>query len=189
MTTLDLESAHGLDDRELEQRARGGDRAAAGVLLERHRGDLVRFCHRYLGDVDSAEDAAQDVLAVLAGLPWPRGSTRAWLFRAGRNRCFNLCRQRRDGRIGVGTLFGGSWLPSPATGPRTALDRREQQEQLRRHLTLLAPAQAEVLTLRFFDDLNRKEIAEVLELTESVVKSRLFEGARELRRRMAEEER
>ena len=39
----------------------------------------------------------------------------------------------------------------------------------------------EVLILRYFEDLDRGEIAEILELSESVVKSRLFEARRKLR--------
>ena len=40
--------------------------------------------------------------------------------------------------------------------------------------------------LFYFEFLERKEIAEVLELSESVVKSRLFEGRQALRRRLEE---
>ena len=45
-------------------------------------------------------------------------------------------------------------------------------------------AHAEVLTLFYFDDLSRKEMAEVLELPESVIKSRLYEARRELAQRI-----
>ena len=169
---------------ELEARARSGDQAAMAKLLDRSRDDLTRFCYRYLGNVHEAEDAAQDVLVSLAERKsWPEGSFRAWLFRIARNRCLDLIRHRRGGRVGIGSFLGDSRLPSPRTGPRTALLRQEEQEALRRQLTLLSPDQAEVLMLRYFEGLSRKEIAEILEVAESVVKSRLFAGARELRLR------
>ena len=46
---------------------------------------------------------------------------------------------------------------------------------------------AEVLMLRYFEDLSHKDIAEVLDLPESTVQSRLLAGRRELHRKMNEE--
>ncbi len=58
---------------------------------------------------------------------------------------------------------------------------------LRQHLSSLPRHQAEVLMMRYFEGLSRREIAQVLELPESVVKSRLHEGLQELHRRVAED--
>ena len=55
----------------LERRARDGDSTAAAQLLEAARDDLVRFCYRYLGNVEEAEDAAQNVVAAILARPWP----------------------------------------------------------------------------------------------------------------------
>ncbi|MCP3920131.1 MAG: sigma-70 family RNA polymerase sigma factor [bacterium] len=169
-----------------EERARAGDAAAREELLELARDELVRFCFRYLGDAHEAEDAAQDVLASVARPGgWPGGAFRSWLLRVARNRCLGTLRRRRDGRVGVGSLLGAS-RPSPRTGPATSSARRERQEVLRAYLTALPDHHAEVLLLRYFDDLDRAGIAEVLELSVSVVKSRLFEARKELRKRMGD---
>ena len=101
-------------DEILVERARAGDRTAADELCKRYRAPLVGFCYRYVGDNEIAEDAAQDVLAkITAEERWPTGSFRAWLFRLARNHCINLCKLRRDGRVGLGTFFGQSSLASP----------------------------------------------------------------------------
>ncbi len=112
-----------------------------------------------------------------------------WLYRLARNRSLDYSRQRRDGRVGIGTLFCGSSLRSPRTGPRTGAVRRERDEQLRQHLASLTSQHAEILTLRYFSDLRRREIAEVLEVSEPVVKARLSAARRELARRMEQGER
>ena len=165
--------------------ARDGDVDAMAALCEFYREPLLRFCYRHLGQVDEAEDATQDVLTrVVAEDRWPAGSIRAWFFRIARNHCLDLRKQRRDGRVGVGTLFAESRFPSPQTGPRTSVARRERGEQIREALSAMTAAHAEVLMLRYFDDLSRQEIAELLELPESVVKSRLFEARREMSRRL-----
>lgn len=172
-----------LDDARLEQRCLAGDRAAAAELLTRCRSDLVGYCYRYLGNVDDAEDAVQDVATALTTAGTPKTSARAWLFRVARNRCLNQIKRRKDGRVGIGTFFADSQLPSPRTGPGTAIVRQELSEELRWHLLRLPPEQAEVLSLRYLDGMSRKEVAEVLELPESVVKSRIFHAVHELRRR------
>ena len=185
MPAVDSNPPSRTDELDLEARARSGDRAAVVKLLDRLGVDLARFCHRYLGDLHEAEDAAQDVLIVLTKEGrWPQGGL-AWVLRVARNRCLDLAKRRQDGRVGVGA-FGNSQLPSPRTGPRTALARQQEHELLRQHISSLTQPHGEVLMLRYFEDLSRKEIAEVLELSESVVKSRLFEARKELRWRMKE---
>ena len=186
---MNRDASQSLERAQLDEQARSGDPSAQAELVTLHRDALVRFCYRYLGDFGHAEDAAQDVFATLSeGDSWPSGSLRAWLFRAGRNRAIDLLKRRRGGRAGAGSFIGSSALPSHRTGPSTAFARREQEERLREHLAALAPECAEVLVLRYFEDLSREEIAEVMGLSESVVKSRLFKGREDLRRRMREEE-
>ena len=67
------------------------------------------------------------------------------------------------------------------TGQLTRLVKMERHEKLRRLLDELPPAQHEVLRLRYTEGLSRSEIAQVLDITESVVKSRLYEGLEKLR--------
>ena len=174
-----------IEDEELVRRAREDDPEAASELVSRYRPALVRFCYRYFGHVEESEDVAQDVLgAITADGRWPEGNFRAWVYRLARNRCLNLVKRRQDGWIGAGSILGDSHLPSPHTGPRSASLRKERNEGLRRHLASLTPNQREILVLRYFEDLSRRQIAEVLELSESVVKSRLFEAMRQLQRIM-----
>ena len=52
----------------LVRRLRAGERDAAEELDRRFRADLVRFCTGYLGAVDEAEDAVQDVFAKVSAL-------------------------------------------------------------------------------------------------------------------------
>lgn len=170
----------------LEERARAGDRSAQSELLCRSRRPLVAFCRRYVISIETAEDAAHDVLLAMSDLrQWPQGSYRAWLFRMARNRCMDLTERRQDGRAGAGgmTTYG-----VPRTGPGTAMAREEQHESLRLNLDALSPEKGEVLVLRYFDGLSRQEIAEVIGISEGLVRSRLAEARKELRRRMGQDE-
>jgi RNA polymerase sigma-70 factor (ECF subfamily) len=161
-------------------RLRAGDRAA-GELLERlYRRDLTRFCAGYLGAADQAEDAVQDVFCkVLAAETVPE-SFRSWVYRIARNRCLDLLRgraRRRDDQA----LPSESAAAEELTGHLTRLVRQEQHSRLRQLVAALPATQREILRLRYVEGLSRQEIADVLELPESIVKSRLFEGLERLR--------
>ncbi|MHC4990756.1 MAG: RNA polymerase sigma factor [Planctomycetota bacterium] len=179
--------ASSADEQQLAMQAGSGDREALAELLQRSYDDLLRFCYRYMANIHAAEDVVQDVLTTISsGRHWPTGAFRPWLYRVARNRCLDLLKRRNDGRAGAGSVMRASRWASPRTGPRTAVFREERHDRIQRVMDRMSDPHREVLTLRYFEDLNRKEIAEVLELSESVVKSRLFEARRELRRLLGE---
>ena len=62
---------------------------------------------------------------------------------------------------------------------------KELQSRVSELVQGLPDAQRETLRLRYVEGLSRAEIAEVIETTESVVKSRLFEGLKKLREQMS----
>jgi RNA polymerase sigma-70 factor (ECF subfamily) len=64
--------------------------------------------------------------------------------------------------------------------------REEDRDLVRRHLSALSYVQAEVLMLRYFEGLSRQEIATVLDIPESTVKSRLYDGLKNLHDQMGE---
>ncbi len=162
-------------------RIRAGDHDAAALLDGLYRRPLVRFCLAYLGSAEEAEDAVQDVFCrVLAADTIPE-SFRAWIYRIARNRCLDLLRgraRRRDDQL----LPSEVQVAEDLTGHLTRLVRKELHSRLRHLVAGLPASQREILRLRYVEGLSRREIAEVLEIPESIVKSRLFEGLERLRR-------
>lgn len=164
----------------LVMKVRAGD-VTAGELLDRlYRQPLVRFCYGYLGCLEDAEDAVQEVFCrVLRATDIP-DNFRAWLYRIARNHCLNVRRDRAR-RNEAGGLSPDSQLALHQTGELTRLARRELHSRLGHLLGVLSEAQREVLRLRYAEGLSRAEIAYVLEIPEPVVKSRLFEALSKLR--------
>lgn len=165
---------------ELINRLRKGD-AEAGLLLDRlYRDAMARFTFGYLGRIEEAEDAVQEIFCKVLAADVVPDNFRAWLYKIARNYCLNTIRNRNRRR-------GGAELPSDTrlwasqTGHLTRLVKIEQEDKLAELLANLTPEQQEALRLRYTEGLARAEIAEVLEITESVVKSRLFEGLKKLR--------
>src|SRR2546427_8571925 len=104
---------HG-DEAALVARARAGDRAAFGVLVERFAAPARRVARAVLDDPDDADDAAQDaLLAALVKLHQydPRRPFGPWLMRIVSNAATDR-RRRRSVRRG-----GAPPPPSPGGGP------------------------------------------------------------------------
>lgn len=186
MPTRERESAAGAEDRTstLVSRLREGNPEAGALLDELYRDALVRFCWGYLGQVEEAEDAAQDTrYKVLTAKGIPDGF-RPWLYKIARNHCLNLLRNRARHKDDVG-LPTASHLGELLTGHLTRLVQKEQRVRVGELVRSLPESQREVLRLRYVEDLTRSEIAVVLEIAEPLVKSRLFEGLKRLRELIA----
>jgi RNA polymerase sigma-70 factor (ECF subfamily) len=168
----------------LVARLRSGDPEAGAFLDQLYRDALVRFCWGYLGRIDEAEDAVQDICYKTLTTKAVPDAFRSWLYRTARNHCLNLLRHRARCRDGV-ELPSASHVGELLTGHLTRLVRKEQQSRVGELVRSLPEAQREVLRLRYVEDLSRAEIAEVLEIPESLVKSRLFEGLKRLREQVA----
>ncbi len=108
---------------------RKGDARAGALLDQLFRDALVRFCWGYLGRVDEAEDAVQDIFyRVLMAEDVP-DAFRPWLYKITRNHCLNLLRRsarRRDG----GQLPAASQVCEVLTGNLTKLVQSEQRSRL-----------------------------------------------------------
>lgn len=159
---------------------RAGD-AEAGVLLDKlYRRAMMRFCWGYLGRVEEAEDAVQEVFCKVLKRTEVPDSFRAWMYKIARNHCLNVLRARAR-RYDAGVLPLDSRLDARLTGHLTRAVRQELRSRIVHLLGALPAAQREVLCLRYAEELSRPEIAYVVDAPESVVKSRLFEGLKKLR--------
>lgn len=164
----------------LVDRLRGGEPAGGAMLDELYREALARFCWGYLNDLDQVEDAMQEIwYRVLASEEVP-ANFRPWLYKIARNYCLNVIRTRTR-RKEDGSLPAASHLADTMTGHLTRLVNDEQKDRLKDALATLSDEQNEALRLRYVEELSRAEIAAVLDISESAVKSRLFESLKRLR--------
>ncbi len=164
----------------LVARLRRDDPEAGALLDSLYRDALLRFCWGYLGRMDEAEDAVQDICYKVLSSRHIPDIFRPWLYRIARNHCLNLLRERASRKDGQ-ALRAASQLHDTLTGHLTRMVKDEMRSQVAELVGKLSEAQREVLQLRYVEGLVRAEIADVLELPESVVKSRLFEGLKRLR--------
>ena len=159
---------------------RDGDDGAAALLEQLYRERIVRFCCGYLATRDAAEDAAQDIFVLVLQAQAVPDRFGPWLYRLARNHCLNVLRNR--GRRGETSLPSNFDLAATLSGQLTRAARREDRERLERAIASLPTEQSEALRMRYLESLSRDDIADILDVPVSTVKSRLFEGLKQLRK-------
>lgn len=158
----------------LISRARGGDREAFGELVEQYRDNVYRLAYRMCGNAYDADEAAQEAfVAAWRALPNFRGDAKfsTWLYRLTTNAAIDVMRrEKRHQTVGDGEMVD---LADDADSPQETVERTEQQEAVQKALATLSEEYREVLLLRYMEELDYAEIAEVLQLPSGTVKSRI----------------
>ena len=158
----------------LISRARGGDREAFGALVEQYRDNVYRLAYRMCGNAYDADEAAQEAfVAAWRALPNFRGDAKfsTWLYRLTTNAAIDVMRlEKRHQTVGDGEMVD---LADDADSPQETVERTEQQEAVQKALATLSEEYREVLLLRYMEELDYAEIADVLQLPSGTVKSRI----------------
>ena len=176
-------------DFQLVDRCLRGDEAAWEGLVKAHTRRVYAICYRFTGSDHEAQDLTQEVfLRIFRTLKTFRsgeGSFQVWLTRLTRNLLIDHYRRSRLDRVSDSL---DDQLPvleeKTAMSARTdgMLAGREASEVLQAALQKLSPELRETVILRDLEEMEYREIANVLKVPEGTVKSRLNRGRAELAR-------
>jgi RNA polymerase sigma-70 factor (ECF subfamily) len=168
-------------DQALVERFKEGDREAFTELVIRYQRPIYNAAFWILRSADDASDVAQTVfLKIAERLDEYDGQYKffSWIYRIAVNESLNVL--RRHGR--EEPLDEDVEYPDPADdNPERKVSDFQLSERIKVALVRLSVNDRTVLTLRHFSELNYQEIAQVLELDEKTVKSRLHEARQRLR--------
>lgn len=162
-----------------------GDQDAFAELVYTFQDPVYNLCYRMLGDYAEAEDATQEAF-LRAYLNIQRYDTarsfKTWVMSIASNHCIDRLRKRRmqylslDDEPTAATLALSSNDPLPE---HATLDN-ERSERIQDLLHQLTPDYRVAVILRYWYDYSYAEIAEVMDTTESAIKSRLFRARQTL---------
>lgn len=179
----------------LVERCLKGDSFAWTELVKAHHRRVYGLCFRFTGSATDAEDLTQEVFLKvygnLAAFDLARGTFQTWIATMTRNLLVDHFRRSRAQRV-TDSLDAG-WdaeeeLPRAqrlADSRPTQHDRAVQKEiekMVQEALTKISPELREAVILRDLQDMDYKEIAQVLRIPEGTVKSRISRGRAELAR-------
>jgi len=176
-------------DFNLVERCLRGDEAAWEDLIKLHTRRVYSICYRFTGKDSEAQDLTQDVFLrvfrAIGSFRSGEGSFVVWLTRLTRNLLIDHYRRTKQDRATDSIEEQLSMLEErTAISGRTdgLLAGREASEVLQTALRKLSPELREAVILRDLEELEYREIAEVLHVPEGTVKSRLNRGRAELAR-------
>lgn len=195
-------SLHGKEERLLEpdwpnvvRRCLDGDPTAWTELVKAHHRRVYGLCYRFTGCAQDAEDLTQEVFLKLYGnlssFDLTRGSFQVWVTTLTRNLLVDHFRRTRQLRA-TDSLDSG-WdetdelkpidrLEAGGKSPHERAVQQELERMVQDALTKISPELREAVILRDLQDLDYKEIAQVLHVPEGTVKSRISRGRAELAR-------
>lgn len=159
-----------VEDRDLVLKARKGNVDAFNALVSRHEKRVYNYLLRIVGQREDALDLTQDVfLKAYQNLSKLSDVERfsPWLFRIAHNEAFSLLRRHRPDN--------GELAYDPPTAKLS--DRMfpiEMTLAIERAMDKLTPEQREAVVLKIYQGFKFEEMAEILDLPLSTIKSRLY---------------
>jgi len=172
-----------------------GDSGAWAEMVRAHHRRVYGLCYRFTGNPADAEDLTQDVFlkiySNLASFDQQRGSLQVWITTMTRNLLVDNFRRSRNQRA-TGSLDEG-WdmadelapidrLMGREVSPHEAAAKKEIEKMVQEALARVSTELREAVILRDLQDMDYKEIAQVLGIPEGTVKSRISRGRAELAR-------
>jgi RNA polymerase sigma-70 factor (ECF subfamily) len=186
-----------LTDAEIMLRVKAGDDSAFNFLVQKYRRPIINFMYRMAHNTAAAEDLAQEVfLRVYRSRSSYEASAKftTWLYRIATNLGMNYSRDTRHERPeNIMNLDA----PDEETGQAPDLAdktpsveeeimRRERLRAIRQKVEALPERQKMAVLMHKYQQMDYREIADVLKLSESATKSLLFRAYETLRTQLKE---
>lgn len=169
---------------------RKGDRAEFARLVERYSELIYRLALKMLGDPQDAEDVLQETfIKAFRHLPNfdGRSSLSTWLYRIATNEALMALRRRKVDTVSLDEPADEDELQEPVQIvdwcclPEDQMLSSEARDYLKRAIEALSPALRAVFVLRDLQGLSTEETGQVLNLSETAVKTRLSRARLRLR--------
>jgi len=142
-----------------------------------------------LGDPAEAEDAAQETFVrayTKLATYQPDRKFVNWLLSIASHHCIDrLRRKSRAPQLSLDGPLPPQWITSSSPRPDQVVNQKQERERVRQSLDTLPPDYRAAIVLRYWHGLSYREISDLMETTESAIKSRLHRARRMLAQELA----
>ncbi len=183
----DMAASH---NAEFVQRAKLGDKAAFNKLVESWYKRIYNFCYKYFNDHDQASESAQKTFIKMfdrIGQLDDVSKFKPWLYIV----ALNICREESRKKSRVAGLFvqqsdevEDGLTQAGGQQPGVAMETQELSDIVGSVLQCLPEEQRSVVVMKEYEGMKFREIAEVLNLSENTVKSRLYYGLKAMKKKL-----
>jgi len=187
--------SEGLTDADVMLRVKAGDESAFDYLVQKYRRPMVNFMYRMAHNAAAAEDLAQEVfLRVYRSRASYEASAKftTWLYRIATNLAANHARDTRHERpenmVSLDEPDEDTGTTKDVADSKLSVEenlvRRERLAAIRKTVQSLPERQRLAVIMHKYQQMDYKQIAEVLKLSESATKSLLFRAYETLREQL-----
>lgn len=175
-------SAQPTSDEDLVRAIAAGNRNAMHALYARHNVRVYRFVLRLTNDTSLAEDLASEVFIDV----WRRAASfkeksqvSTWLLAIARYKALSALRRRPDEQLDERSAVA---IEDPADDAETVVDNRDRSDIVRNCLMQLSAVHREVIDLAYYHEKSVEEVAGIVGIPASTVKTRMFYARQRLGR-------
>ena len=181
---LDLEH-----ERLLVERAKK-EPAAFGELYDIYYSRIFNYVLKRTGNIHLTQDVTSEVffnaLKNIGNFRWRGISFSSWLYRIASNEIANHFRKNKGKQVSLEIILDQTDISDPSAEDELLkieeeLDKHKEFLALRSNISKLSVKYQEVIVLRFFEEKQLEEIAEILDKPVGTVKSLLHRGLEKLR--------
>ena len=183
-------------DEQLVKAYAQGNNEAFDVLLKRHQQRVFNYILRIIKNEDAANDIFQEtfvkaIVTLRQGRYTESGKFPAWISRIAHNLIIDYFRQEKSENLQSSDLEDVDFLNRKELCEETIEDilvSRQINEDVKYLISELPPLQREVLTMRYYQNLSFKEIAEITNVSINTALGRMRYAILNLRRLAAEKD-
>ena len=183
-------------DEQLVKAYAQGNNEAFDVLLKRHQQRVFNYILRIIKNEDAANDIFQEtfvkaIVTLRQGRYTESGKFPAWISRIAHNLIIDYFRQEKSENLQSSDLEDVDVLNRKELCEETIEDilvSRQLNEDVKYLISELPPLQREVLTMRYYQNLSFKEIAEITNVSINTALGRMRYAILNLRRLAAEKD-
>ncbi len=174
-----------LSDEAIAGKVQTGDTEAFGLIIERYEEKLLRYGRRFHSDREDIRDLVQEVFIKaymnIQSFDLERRFS-PWIYRIAHNEFVNAVKKRI--RNPLSYFDFDTMLPHAGEGETVEdeMGRQEMKQMIEAHLKQLDEKYREPLILYYFEDMDYKEIADILQIPISTVGVRLQRGKMALKK-------
>ena len=161
------------------------DKDAMHALFVRHNVRIFRFLAHILGDATTAEDLVSEVfIEVWRNADRFEGRSKAstWILAIARFKAASVRRRRSYDQLDESAI---ERLEDPADNAETGVQKKHREAILRDCLKQLSPAHREILNLIYYQEQSVADVAQIIGVPPSTVKTRAFYARKHMAELMA----
>ncbi|MCM1992249.1 RNA polymerase sigma factor [Oceanirhabdus seepicola] len=177
-------------DNQLVEEIISGNESAMEVLVKRHYDMVYSFICRYVGEYNIACDLTQDtfikVMKNIGKYNHKHGEFRSWILKIAVNTSKDYFKSSAYKQRNQSDDVDNCHLKS-SDDVIHLLDKKQERKEIKQAVDELPTLQREAIILKYFHDLKIREISKMTGEKEATIKSRIFSGIKNLKKRLGGE--